>query len=84
MIPYNIKFIFENNESLLSFQSNEKPVKGDIFTIQEKGNKLSEVKITEVTRVVINQEKADAMLEYRCKVQKHDEAKTVIGFGKRD
>jgi hypothetical protein len=84
MIPYHIKFILENNESLSSFQSNEKPVKGDIFTIQEKGNKSWEVKVTEVIRVVIPQEKAEAMLEYHCKVQKHDDAKTVIGFGKRD
>jgi hypothetical protein len=84
MIPYNIRFSLDNNEIVFSFQSNEKPVKGDIFTIEDKGGKLWDAKIIEVTKVVVSPEMGNSLLEYRCKIQKHDEAKTVIGFGKRD
>jgi hypothetical protein len=84
MIPYRIKFLQEGKDNEpLTFESNEKPVKGDTYTIQRSGGKSGEVKIVEVTKVVVPSKGGDAVLEYHCKVEKHEAASHTIGFGKR-
>jgi hypothetical protein len=86
MIPYQVKFLINENkkEQTISFQTNEKPVKGEIYTIEQPDHSKTEVKITEVTKVIIRNDALTAFIEYRCKTEKHEEATTVIGFGKRN
>lgn len=84
MIPYKIKFILnDKEEDALHFESNEKPFKGELQTIEDADGKLWEAKIIEVTKVIIRTKKTEATIEFRCKVEKHEAATNVIGFGKR-
>jgi hypothetical protein len=84
MIPFKIIFILnEKTNDQLLFESMEKPVKGEIFSIQDADGKLWEAKITDVTKFVVRSKDKSASLEYRCKVEKHEADKHVIGFGKR-
>jgi hypothetical protein len=86
MIPYQVKFLINENkqEQTISFQTNEKPVKGEIYTIEQAGHNKTEVKITEVIKVIIKNDALTAFIEYQCKTEKHEEATAVIGFGKRN
>ncbi|MBT1702218.1 hypothetical protein [Chryseosolibacter indicus] len=85
MLPYKIKFIIEDKKSSeISFESNEKPVKGEIYTIQNVNGKIEEVRLTEVNKVIVRTDTSEAILEYRCKTEKHEATATTIGFGKRD
>jgi hypothetical protein len=84
MIPYRIKFILDDKtKDEFLFDSNEKPFKGELHTIQDVNGKLWEAKITEVSKFVIRSQSSEATVEYRCKVEKHEPTATVIGFGKR-
>lgn len=85
MIPYKIKLILDDkNATEIQFESNEKPIKGDIYTIEEANGKVGEVKLTEVNKFIIKSKTSNATLEYRCKTEKHEATANVIGFGKRD
>ena len=83
MIPYKIKIIHTAEKTTLAFESNEKPLKGDVFTLKQDDGKTSMVKITEVTKVLIGKSNETAELEYHCQVESHQENTTQIGFGKR-
>jgi hypothetical protein len=84
MIPYKVKFLLsEKAEDFVDFESNEKPVKGELFTIQDENGKHSSVKITEVLKFVIRGKKSAGEIEYRCKTETHEESAMTIGFGKR-
>jgi hypothetical protein len=84
MIPYKIRFIFDDQpKNDIQFESNEKPFKGEVQTIQEVDGKLWEAKITEVSKFVVRSKNSEASIEYRCKMEKHESTATVIGFGKR-
>jgi hypothetical protein len=84
MIPYNVIFILdEKAKEHIHFESNEKPVKGEIYTIQDSGGKLWDAKVTEVAKFIIRSKDTQATIEYRCKVEKHETTVPTIGFGKR-
>lgn len=83
MIPYKIKFHHAGDNTTVSFESNEKPVKGDVFTIKAEDGKLSMVKIIEVTKILNSKSNNTADLEYNCNVEAHQENTSQIGFGKR-
>jgi hypothetical protein len=83
MIPYKIKFIIsEKPKNQMDFESNEKPVKGEIYSIQEADGKVWDAKITEVTKVIIRAKDANAVIEYRCKVEENKSGAVSIGFNK--
>jgi hypothetical protein len=84
MIPYKVKFIIDEKANNIQFESNEKPSKGEIFTIHEPGGKLWDARITAVTKVIVRTKDKDApaTLEYHCQVQEHDSKTPVIGFTK--
>jgi hypothetical protein len=82
MKQYKVKFIFEDKSSELNFESNEKPIKGDLFTVQETDGKSNEVKIKEVTKVVVRGLESSATIEYHCAVEKYDSKSPVIGFAR--
>jgi hypothetical protein len=83
MTPYRIKFLNEKTKSEINFESNEKPVKGEVYSIQDISGKLWDAKVTEVTKYVIQGNGSQASLEYRCKIEEHEASGAVIGFGKR-
>lgn len=84
MIPYKIKFFLDTkNKDVLAFESNEKPIKGDLYKIQDSRDQISEVKITEVVKIVIRGKTDDGVLEYHCQTEKHEASAQTIGFGKR-
>jgi hypothetical protein len=85
MIPYKVKFIIdEKANNTIQFESNEKPSKGEIFTIHESEGKLWDARITAVTKFIVRTKDKDApaTLEYHCQVQEHDSKTAVIGFTK--
>jgi hypothetical protein len=85
MIPYKITFIPDQKaKDEIRFESNEKPFKGEVYTIQDADGKVWEAKITEVTKLIARSKNTEAVLEYKCKVERHEATATVIGFGKRD
>jgi hypothetical protein len=82
MHTYNIKFIIdENAKNEFDFISNEKPFKGEVYTIEETNGKLWDVKVSEVKKIIIRKQKGEAIIEYRCNVEENKTA-NVIGFGK--
>jgi hypothetical protein len=84
MIPFKVIFIVnEKTKDQLHFESVEKPAKGEIFSIQDADGTLWDAKIMEVTKFIVRSKDQKAVLEYRCKVEKHEADKHIIGFGKR-
>jgi hypothetical protein len=81
MIPYTIKFILGKDE--MRFESNEKPFKGELYTIQNADTTLVEVRVKDVTKIIARTKGSSATIEYHCVVEKHEESVNVIGFGKR-
>jgi hypothetical protein len=84
MIPYKVIFISDAQiKDEIHFESNEKPFKGEVYTIKDANGKLWDARITEVTKMIVRSKNQEATVEYRCKVEKHEEAGSIIGFGKR-
>lgn len=79
IIPYKVKFILDENESdHLSFDSNEKPCKGDLYSIEQDGE-LTPFIIKEITKVVIRN-RGTSSLEYQCAIAKYEPQAKGIGF----
>jgi hypothetical protein len=84
MIPYKVIFIPDAKvKDEIHFESNEKPFKGEIYTIKDMNGKLWEARVTEVTKMIVRGKDSEAAVEYTCKVEKHEAAGSVIGFGKK-
>jgi hypothetical protein len=84
MIPYKVRFILDDkSKESISFDANEKPIKGEVYTIQDTSGKVWDARVTDVVKFVVMEKTAQALIEYRCKVEKHEETSTTIGFGKR-
>jgi hypothetical protein len=84
MIPYKVVLIPDaETKNEIHFESNEKPFKGEVYTIKDVNGKLWDARITEVTKMVVRNKNPEAEIEYRCKVEKHEATGSVIGFGKR-
>jgi hypothetical protein len=84
MIPYKVIFISDAHaKNEIHFESNEKPFKSEVYTIKDNDGKLWEARITEVTKMVVRGKDSEGVIEYRCQVEKHEAATSVIGFGKR-
>lgn len=84
MIPYKIAFIIdEKTNEAIHFESNEKPFKSEVYTIQDADGKQREAKITEVVKIIIRSKTAESSIEYRCGIERHQPTSQVIGFGKR-
>lgn len=85
MTPFIITFLPDSKENeSFTFESNEKPFKGELYSIIDSAGKTSEAKITEVSKVVIRKGQHEATLVYQCKIEKHEANPAVIGFGKRN
>jgi hypothetical protein len=83
MKSYKIRFIVDSKAgNYFDLESNEKPVKGELFTIEEANGKLLNIKITEVTKFVIVKSEHEAEIEYRCGVEEYKEQGRSIGFYK--
>jgi hypothetical protein len=78
MIPFRVKFTLRDNNETFIFESNEKPFKGDVYSIEENGSHTS-YKITDVIKTIVR-ENGLAHLEYQCAVEKNDVNEFTIGF----
>jgi hypothetical protein len=84
MIPYKVKiFLSDDPADVVAFESNEKPLKGEVLKIQDLDKKTWDIKITEVTKFISRSKDDGSVLEYHCKMEKHEETAATIGFGKR-
>jgi hypothetical protein len=84
MLPYLVKFTLNNQiEDHINFQSNEKPFKGEVYTIQDTDGKLWDARVTEVTKFIVRTKNSEGVIQYQCKVEKHEVTASAIGFGKR-
>lgn len=84
MIPYKTTFVIDDKlKEAIHFESNEKPFKGEVYTIENADGKLWEAKVTEVTKIIIRNKSAEGSIEYRCKIEKHEPTLNSIGFGKK-
>jgi len=83
MISYQVVFLSSNDvEEKFSFETNEKPFKGEIFAIQKNDGSTIEVKITEINKVLVLKADSKTVLEYHCKIEPHEQRRNAIGFRK--
>ncbi len=81
MHTYHVKFIIdEKTGNQFNFVSNEKPFKGEVYTLQEPDGKLWDAKVTDVKKIILRNNE-EATIEYRCQVEENKAAQ-VIGFSK--
>ena len=84
MIPYHVVlFSGEKPTEKFSFETNEKPFKGETFVVQKHNGSIDEVMIVEVTKMIVEKDKSHAVLEYHCKTELHEQRANAIGFGNR-
>lgn len=81
MKPYKVKFILDEKTGRHAYaESNDKPLKGEVFTLKESTGKLKDIKITEVNKYLIAAENDTAIIEYWCIVEEYKAGANTIGF----